>query len=140
MTATFWDTVVMCAITGITIITTFLANNYNTLGIASTDLVKISFDTIPYIGNIFLSISLIAFAFATLIGWFTFGEKAWEYIFHNNYINIYKISYIVMIYIGAIISLNLVWEMCDLFNALMAIPNIISLIVLRNKILKPNRS
>ena len=127
MTATFWDTVVMCPITGITIITTFLSNNYTTAKIPPTDLITISFNTIPYIGNIFLSISLIAFAFATLIGWFTFGERSWIYIFKNKYLDIYKISYIVMVYLGAIISLDLVWEMCDFFNALMAIPNIISL-------------
>ena len=134
MTATFWDTVVMCAITGITIISTFLANNYYIKNVANNDLVTLSFKSIPYIGNTFLTISLTAFAFATLIGWFSFGEKCFEYIFGKQHLNIYKISYIVMIYVGAVLSLDLVWEMCDLFNALMAVPNIISLILLRNRI------
>lgn len=134
MSATFLDTVVMCAITGITIISTFLSHNYSISNIQSTDLVSTTFATIPHIGESFLCISLIAFAFATLIGWFSFGEKCFEYLFGNKYMNIYKIIYIVMIYVGAVISLDVVWELCDLFNALMAIPNIISLIILRNKI------
>lgn len=136
MSATFWDTVVMCAITGIAIISTFLSNNYNIKNISNTDLVTICFKNIPYVGDTFLSISLTAFAFATLIGWFTFGEKCFEYLFGTKHLDIYKIIYIVMIYVGAVISLDTVWEMCDLFNALMAIPNIISLIILRKKIKK----
>ena len=136
MSATFWDTVVMCAITGIAIVSTFLSSNYNLDNINNTDLVTISFQSIPIIGDTFLSIALIAFAFATLIGWFAFGEKCFEYLFGNKHLDIYKIIYIVMIYVGAVISLDIVWEMCDLFNALMAIPNIISLIILRNQIQK----
>ena len=97
-------------------------------------LIVLSFNSIPYIGSIFLSISLVAFAYATLIGWFSFGEKAFEYAFSYKYMNAYKILYIIMIYVGAVISLDFVWEMCDLFNALMAIPNILSLILLRKYI------
>ena len=143
MTATFLDTVVMCAITGITIITTLISspNNIKTIyqcidsgTLPSTDLIVLSFNSIPYIGSIFLSISLVAFAYATLIGWFSFGEKAFEYAFSYKYMNAYKILYIIMIYVGAVISLDFVWEMCDLFNALMSIPNILSLILLRKYI------
>ena len=146
MTAAFLDTVVMCAITGITIITTLLSNSNNNISLyfnqlhnhnyLSTDFIVVAFETIPIIGNLFLTVSLVAFAFATLIGWFSFGEKAFQYTFNRKHLNLYKITYIVMIYIGAVISLDLVWEMCDLFNALMAIPNIISLIILRNEISK----
>lgn len=136
MSATFWDTVVMCAITGIAIVSTFLSSNYNLDNINNTDLVTISFQSIPIIGDTLLSIALIAFAFATLIGWFAFGEKCFEYLFGTKHLDLYKIIYIVMIYVGAVISLDIVWEMCDLFNALMAIPNIISLIILRNQIQK----
>lgn len=134
MSATFWDTVVMCAITGLVIVTNLLKDPASAKGYSFTELTTAAFNAIPF-GNICLGLSLIAFATATLIGWSYFGEKAVEYLFGKSGINTYRICYIVMIYIGSIMSLELVWELTDLVNAFMIMPNIICLILLRKQIL-----
>jgi AGCS family alanine or glycine:cation symporter len=134
MSATFWDTVVMCAITGLVIVTNLMKNPASAKGYSFTELTTAAFDAIPY-GNRILGLSLIAFATATLIGWSYFGEKAVEYLFGKSGINTYRLCYIVMIFIGSIMSLNLVWELTDLVNAFMALPNLICLLLLRKLIL-----
>lgn len=137
MSATFWDTVIMCAITGLVIVTNLLRNPASAEGYSFAELTTAAFDAIP-LGNILLGLSLIAFAVATLIGWSYFGEKAVEYLFGKSGINTYRLCYIVMIFIGSIMSLELVWEVTDLVNALMAAPNLICLFLLRKEIMKPD--
>lgn len=133
MSATFWDTVVMCAITGLVIVTNLLKNPLSVEGYSMAELTTAAFAPIPF-GRTVLGISLIAFAIATLIGWSYFGEKAVEYLFGKSGINTYRLCYIVMIFVGSIMSLNLVWELTDFVNAFMALPNLICLLALRNKI------
>lgn len=129
MTATFWDTVVMCAITGLVIVSNVLRNPDSVKGLSNAELTTAAFAIIPF-GKVLLSFSLIAFAIATLIGWSFFGESAAYYLFGNKGIDIYKIFYIVMIYVGAVLSLDLVWELSDLVNAIMAFPNLVALLLL----------
>jgi len=81
-----------------------------------------------------LGISIIAFAVATLIGWSYFGEKAVDYLFGKSGIETYRICYIIMIFIGSILSLEFVWEFSDLVNAFMIMPNVLSLLVLYKKV------
>ncbi len=139
MSATFWDTVVICAITGLVIVTNLIKNPSSAGGYAFTELTTAAFDTIPF-GTVFLGLSLIAFAIATLIGWSYFGEKAVEYLFGKSGIGTYRICYILMIYVGSIMSLELVWELTDLVNAFMALPNLICLFFLRKQILPYGKS
>lgn len=131
MTAVFWDTVVMCLVTGIVIVANMLYDPASIQGIPSTGLTSAAFAHLPYVGDAFLTVSLIAFAVTTLIGWSYFGEKATEYLVGNKGIPYYKLLYILMIYLGAIIPMNLVWECTDLINGFMAIPNILALFCLR---------
>ena len=133
MSATFWDTVVMCAITGLVIVSNLLKNPSSVAGYSFTEFTTAAFAAIPF-GRICLGLSLIAFAVATLIGWSYFGEKAVEYLFGKSGIGTYQICYIVMIFIGSVMTLDLVWELTDLVNAGMVIPNLICLILLRKKI------
>ena len=133
MSATFWDTVVMCAITGLVIVTNLLKNPSSAQGYSFAELTTAAFAPIPF-GKTVLGISLIAFAIATLIGWSYFGEKAAEYLFGKSGINTYRLCYIVMIFVGSVMSLSLVWELTDFINAFMALPNLLCLLVLRNKI------
>ena len=133
MSATFWDTVVMCAITGLVIVTNLLKNPMSVKGYSFTGMVSAAFNTIPC-GSIMLGISLIAFATATLIGWSYFGEKAVEYLFGKSGISTYRLCYIVMIFIGSIMSLELVWELTDFINVFMALPNLLCLFLLRKQI------
>lgn len=134
MTAVFWDTVVMCLITGLVIVSNMLYDPASTSGVAETDLTAAAFAHLPYIGNAFLTISLAAFAVTTLIGWSYFGEKATEYLVGNKGIPYYKLVYVIMIYLGAIIPMQLVWQCTDLINACMVIPNVLALFMLRQKI------
>lgn len=138
MTATFWDTVVMCAITGVVIVSNLLKNPSSIQGLNSAELTTAAFLQIPYVGRTMLGISLMAFAMATLMGWSFFGERAVQYLFGTKGIDIYRVGYLVMIFLGAIMSLDLVWELCDLVNAFMAIPNLIGILCLHKLIKAPH--
>lgn len=134
MTAVFWDTVVMCLITGLVIVCNILYDPASVAGVNETGLTAAAFTHLPYVGDSFLTISLAAFAVTTLIGWSYFGEKATEYLVGKKGIPLYKLAYILMIYFGAVIPMHLVWESTDLINALMVFPNVLALYCLRNRI------
>lgn len=134
MTAVFWDTVVMCLLTGLVIVCNMLYDPASTAGAAETDLTAAAFSHLPYVGDAFLTVSLCAFAVTTLIGWSYFGEKAAEYLAGNRSIPIYKLFYVLMIYLGAVIPMRLVWECTDLINGFMALPNLLALWALRRQI------
>ncbi|MDE6386666.1 MAG: amino acid carrier protein [Lachnospiraceae bacterium] len=134
MTAVFWDTVVMCLITGLVIVSNMLYDPASVADVQETGLTAAAFTHLPYVGDAFLTISLAAFAVTTLIGWSYFGEKATEYLVGKKGIPLYKLAYILMIYFGAVIPMRLVWESTDLINALMVLPNVLALYCLRKKI------
>lgn len=134
MTAVFWDTVVMCLLTGLVIVCNMLYDPASTAGAAETDLTAAAFSHLPYVGDAFLTVSLCAFAVTTLIGWSYFGEKATEYLAGSRGIPLYKLFYVIMIYLGAIIPMHLVWECTDLINGFMALPNLLALWALRRQI------
>lgn len=134
MTGVFWDTVVMCAITGITIVSCMLKNPAFFQNIESDRLCFAAFSFMPA-GEWILTVSLVLFAFATIIGWSYYGECAAGYLFGERGIGIYQLLFIVTIYLGAIMSLEMVWGLADLFNSFMAIPNILSLFLLRKIII-----
>ncbi|MDY5871083.1 MAG: alanine/glycine:cation symporter family protein [Suilimivivens sp.] len=131
MTAVFWDTVVMCLLSGLVIITNMLLHPDSIAGVNEAGLTDAAFSYLPVMGNAFLSICLVAFAITTLIGWSYLGEQAYCYITGNRGLFFYKVVYIVMIYIGAVMPLNLVWECTDLINALMILPNVAALFLLQ---------
>lgn len=134
MTAVFWDTVVMCLLSGLVIVTNSLAHPSSTLNVGDANLVSAAFQDIPRIGPTFLALSLAAFALTTLIGWSYLGEKAVEFLWKSKGIYVYKLIYIVMIYVGAVIPMKLVWESTDLVNAIMVVPNVLALFALRKRI------
>lgn len=131
MTAVFWDTVVMCLLSGLTIVTNMLLHPDSIQNVNEAGLADAAFSFLPLFGNTFLSLCLVAFAITTLIGWSYLGEQAYRYLTRNRGISLYKIVYIVMIYIGAVLPLNLVWECTDLINAFMVLPNIAALFLLQ---------
>lgn len=136
MTAVFWDTVVMCAITGLVIISSIQKNPSSIIGISSSSLTTAAFRFLPFPlnGEIILSLSLVAFALTTLIGWCCYGERASEYLFGKGSLKSYYLCYIVMIYIGSVLPMDLIWSITDLINAVMVIPSITALLVLRKQI------
>lgn len=133
MTATFWDTVIMCAITGLVIVIEGIKNPYTFSGCSNSGYTTVAFSSLPF-GTAILTVSLIAFAMATLIGWSFFGERALDFLCGERYKRTYQIIYLFMIFLGAVMSLNVIWELTDLINACILIPNIIALFLLRKKI------
>jgi AGCS family alanine or glycine:cation symporter len=137
-TGTFWDTVVICAMTGIVIVSSILAYpdiDYND-GAALT---KVAFSKIPYVGTPILTFGLLTFAFSTILGWSYYGERAMEYLKGRKWMLAYRILYILATFIGSIASLSIVWNIADCMNALMAIPNLISLLLLNGIIVHETR-
>lgn len=129
-TGTFWDTVIICAMTGIALVSSVLAHPDITFG-DGAQLAQRAFSKIPYVGSYILSFGLVTFAFTTILGWNYYGEKALEYLVGGKGAVIYyRIVWVVMIFVGAIANLPVVWDIADSTNALMAIPNLISLLLL----------
>lgn len=134
MTGPFWDTVVMCAITGIAIVSSMIKEPERFTGAADDRLCFLAFAGLPVNGSAMLSVSLVLFAFATIIGWNYYGECAVRYLGKGMGMKLYRILYVLSVYIGAAASLELVWTLSDLFNSLMAIPNILCIWILRKGI------
>ena len=137
-TGTFWDTVVICAFTGLVIVSSILAHP----DISASDgaaLTKAAFSKIPYIGTPLLSFGLLTFAFTTILGWCYYGERAVEYLKGKRWMLAYRILFVIMVFVGSIISLDIVWNAADCMNALMAIPNLIALLLLSNVIARETK-
>ena len=131
MTQTFIDTLLVCTMTALVILT---ANSW-TQGIGAGQLTSASFgETLGTSGEIFVALATALFAYSTLIGWNYYGEKAIEYLFGHNSIRIYRIVFIVMVIVGAKMELEMVWSFSDLMNGMMALPNLIGLLILSNVI------
>lgn len=136
MSAVFFDTVILCALTGIVILSALLRQPGIAALYSPTTLTSAAFTLLPG-GDIFLSLSLIAFAFATLVGWSHFGAQAASYLFGEASLYTYRICYLGMIYAGSVLSLPLIWEMTDFINACMVIPNALALLLLYRHIKPP---
>lgn len=137
-TATFWDTVVICALTGLVLVSSIIAYpeiDYSSGGV----LTKMAFEKIPYIGAPLLTFGIIAFAFSTILGWSYYGERAIEYLSGKRFITLYRLLYVGGIFVGAIVQLTVIWNLADLLNGLMAIPNLISLLALTSVIVTETR-
>lgn len=132
---TFWDTVVICAMTGIVIVSSVIAYPDITWEDGGA-LTKMAFEKIPYIGAPLLTFGLVTFAFSTILGWSYYGEKAVEYLGGHRWMLCYRIVFLAMTFVGAIINLTMVWNLADIFNALMAIPNLLSLLLLSKILIK----
>ena len=125
-TGTFWDTVVVCLITGLVIVS---AGDWQT-GLKGAALTKSAFSHIPYIGPTVLSLGLLTFVFSTILGWEYYGEKAAEYLLGVKAIKPYRYLWIAAVMVGSVAALPAVWNFADIFNGLMAVPNLISLLLL----------
>ncbi len=134
-TGTFWDTVIVCALTGLVLVSSIIAHPDidHTQGAALT---KAAFDKIPYVGSIVLSVGIVTFAFSTILGWSYYGEKAVEYLGGKRVIIYYRLLWIAAVFAGAVLNLSLVWGIADSMNALMAIPNLIALLLLSKVLIK----
>ena len=126
---TFWDTVVICALTGLVIVSSVLAYPDITFDNGAT-LTKAAFSKIPVVGTPLLTFGLLTFAFSTILGWCYYGERAVEYLRGRRWVIVYRLLYIAALFVGSIMNLTVVWNLADCMNALMAIPNLLSLLFL----------
>lgn len=128
-TGTFWDTVVICAMTGLVLVSSILAHP----DISYADgaiLTKLAFAKIPYVGAPILAFGILTFAFSTIFGWSYYGESAVNYLGGKKTNHIYRIIYVILLFAGAVANLGVIWNFADCANALMAIPNLIALLLL----------
>jgi len=137
MSATFWDTVVMCGITGLVIVCAGLAVPDLYAQTSAGDYTLAAFSLLPFAGDKLLGIAIVLFAFATLLGWCFFGEKAVEFLFGTDSIPYYRFVYCLMVFWGSQMTMNFLWELSDFFNGLMFLVNVTSLFLLRKYIEAP---
>ena len=136
MLGTFIDTLIICSITGLVIITSGLW----TSGESGAALTSAAFaDALPGFGGYLVAISLAIFAFTTILGWSLYGERCAEYLFGVKVIVPFRVLWILAVPIGTVISLDFVWLLADTLNAMMAIPNLIALALLSPVVFKLTR-
>ena len=135
---TFWDTIVICALTGIVIVSSILAYPDIDHNDGAT-LTNMAFSKIPYIGAPLLTFGLLTFAFSTILGWELYGERAIDYFNRKPYRYYYRVIYIFSVFAGSTMQLAIVWNLADCMNALMAIPNLLSLLFLSGVLVKETR-
>ena len=125
-TGTFWDTVVICAITGIV-----LVNGGQWMNVTDKELLTSqTFGAFGTIGPVVLNVGLLTFVFSTILGWSYYGEKAVEYLFGTRAIRWYRYLWVAAVLLGATVQAEAVWNFADIANGLMAVPNLVSLILL----------
>lgn len=138
-TGTFWDTVVVCAMTGLVLVSTIYLHPGDFGALNGALMTKRAFSEIPYIGPIILTVGLLTFVYSTILGWSYYGERAVEYLFGKRSIIPYRFLWVMAVMVGSVVSLPLVWEMADMMNMLMAIPNLVALIALNGIIVAETR-
>ena len=137
-TGTFWDTVVICALTGITLVSSILANpgmDYH----EGTTLASLAFGKLHVWGPSILTFGLFTFVFSTLLGWSYYAERTLEYLFGSKIVFYYRLAWVVCVFLGSVLKISLVWNLSDCANALMAIPNIIMVLLMSGVVAKETR-
>ncbi|PYL13323.1 MAG: sodium:alanine symporter family protein [Verrucomicrobia bacterium] len=134
-TATFWDTVVVCAMTGLVLVN----SGEWAKGLKGAALTRTAFSDFHIVGPTILTLGLLTFVFSTILGWSYYGEKAAEYLLGTKVIRPYRWLWVIAVLVGSVLSLSTVWSLADVTNGLMAIPNLISLIALNGVVVAETR-
>ena len=130
MTGTFWDTVVVCLMTGLVLVSCIIKHPSIDMTADGSKLSSMAFATIPVVGTPILVLGLIAFTFTTMLGWYYYGERCAVYLFGEKVIIIYKILWVIAIFLGSIAVLDVIWNLADILNGLMALPNVAAVLLL----------
>ena len=146
MTGTFWSTVVICALTGIVLVSTMIAHPEiqqailaNPTGFTGAELSSLAFSKIPFIGTPILVLGMIAFSYSTILGWSYYGNRCAAYLFGKRAVRPYQVLYVAVAFLGAIGVGDVVWTISDIGNALMAIPNIIVVLAISGLIARETK-
>jgi AGCS family alanine or glycine:cation symporter len=140
-TGTFWDTVVVCALTGLVVVGSGEWQAADAAGKALTGaaLTRAAFADIPVLGPLVLSVGLLTFVFSTILGWSYYGERAAEYLWGPRSVKPYRVLWVLAVFAGSVLSLQAVWDFADMANGLMAIPNLVSLLLLQGVLVRQTR-
>ena len=138
---TFWDTVVVCLMTGLVLVSSIMKNPAIDMGAISDGgiLTTLAFDQIPVVGPVILVVGIISFAFSTVLGWSYYGERCLEYLVGSKGQLFYRVVYVAVAAIAPVVALNLVWTIADTLNALMAIPNLIAVLLLSSVVARETK-
>ena len=140
MSGTFWDTVVVCLMTGLVIVSCVIKyDGIDALSGNGAQVCADAFSRIPFVGVAVLVVGLITFAFSTILGWYYYGERCAVYLFGQKAIFPYKLLWVISVFFGSIMELNFIWNCADLLNGLMAIPNIVAVLLLSNIIVEETK-
>ncbi len=146
MTGTFWSTVVICALTGIVLVSTMIANPgiqadvlANPTLFSGAELASAAFSKIPYIGTPILVLGMVAFSYSTILGWSYYGNRCVTYLFGKRAIRPYQVLYVAVAFLGAIGVGDVMWTVSDIGNALMAMPNIVAILLLSGLVARGTR-
>ena len=140
-TGTFWDTVVVCLMTGLVLVTTIMRNPAINMD-SVTDggqLTTLAFAQIPVLGPVILVVGIITFAWSTILGWSYYGERCAQYLWGKKSLLPYKLIFVAIVVVGPVLALDLVWTIADILNALMAIPNLIAVLLLSGVIARETK-
>ena len=146
MTGTFWDTVIICALTGLALTTGIMGNSDIAATFAAGGFAKNAaalttgvFSQIPVVGPLILCVGLVCFTYSTILGWSYYGNRCITYLFGKHAIRPYQIIYVIVAFLGAIGVSGVVWNLSDITNALMAIPNVIAVLLLSGLIARETK-
>ena len=140
-TGTFWDTVVVCLMTGLVLVSTIMKNpeiNMDTIADGG-QLTTAAFSQIPVLGPIILVVGIITFAWSTILGWSYYGERCAQYLWGKRALLPYKLVFVAVVVVGPVLALDLVWTIADILNALMAIPNLVAVLLLSGVVARETR-
>ena len=141
MTGTFLDTIVVCTFTGLTIVMTGAYLNYEPGVLEGAQVTVTAFNTaLPVVGGLIVTLGLILFAYSTVLGWSYYGEKCFTYLFGDRMTMPYRMAFIIALFIGSLLKIDLVWAAADMMNGLMAVPNLIGLLFLSGVVVAETRS
>lgn len=141
MTGTFLDTIVVCSITGLVLAIGYIHAG-NSFGNGEQDgavLTALYFGNLIKGGDLIVSFGVVFFAYSTILGWCYYGEKMAAYLFGEKMVIVYRIVYTATVMLGAVLSLDIVWKFADIFNSLMALPNLIALLLLSKVVVSETR-
>ena len=138
-TGPFWDTVIICSLTGLTLTTSMMY--HPELGCEAANLMTFhAFGLLGSVGSLLLTVSLLSFVISTVLGWSYFGERALQYLGGTKLINVYRLMWVLVCFVGCVIpQSSIVWNFADIANGLMALPNLIAIVALSGIILSQTR-
>ena len=128
MSGVFWDTIVVCLLTGLVLVSSIIKDPAGMDGLVGANLTSAAFNAIPVIGPAVLTFGLITFAWSTILGWSYYGERAWVYLVGVKALKPYRLAWTLVVFVGCVAALEVVWNVADMLNACMIIPNMVALL------------